>query len=64
MVRSNLWIAAHFLPMPSLPPPAAVSVNGSGSACPPALQLVAVQLLLEITAFLRDTYATLPKQGA
>ncbi|XP_050693714.1 protein unc-80 homolog isoform X3 [Eriocheir sinensis] len=38
-----------------------VSVNKGGSDCPTALKLVAVQVLLEITAFLRETYSSLPK---
>ncbi|XP_066978451.1 protein unc-80 homolog isoform X1 [Macrobrachium rosenbergii] len=38
-----------------------VSVNSGGADCPLALKLVAVQLLLEITAFLRETYTLLPK---
>ncbi|XP_063871430.1 protein unc-80 homolog isoform X10 [Scylla paramamosain] len=38
-----------------------VSVNRGGADCPTALKLVAVQVLLEITAFLRETYRNLPK---
>lgn len=38
-----------------------MSVNKGGSDCPTALKLVAVQVLLEITAFLRETYSSLPK---
>ncbi|KAK4295652.1 hypothetical protein Pmani_031795 [Petrolisthes manimaculis] len=38
-----------------------VSVNRGGADCPMALKLVAVQVLLEITAFLRETYTSLPK---
>jgi protein unc-80 len=38
-----------------------VSVNPHGNDCPPALKLVAVLVLLEITAFLRETYQTIPK---
>ncbi|XP_071534011.1 protein unc-80 homolog isoform X8 [Panulirus ornatus] len=38
-----------------------MSVNRGGADCPMALKLVAVQVLLEITAFLRETYTTLPK---
>ncbi|GAB6032279.1 hypothetical protein CHUAL_010920 [Chamberlinius hualienensis] len=37
------------------------SVNSTGSGCPVALKLIACQLLLEITAFLRETYQYLPK---
>ncbi|XP_076295580.1 unc80, NALCN channel complex subunit isoform X9 [Lasioglossum baleicum] len=37
------------------------SINGYGSQCPVALRLVACILLLEVTAFLRETYQTLPK---
>ncbi|CAL7937444.1 unnamed protein product [Xylocopa violacea] len=37
------------------------SINGYGSQCPPALRLAACILLLEVTAFLRETYQTLPK---
>ncbi|XP_059612441.1 protein unc-80 homolog isoform X4 [Phlebotomus argentipes] len=36
-------------------------VNPHGNDCPPALKLVACVLLNEITAFLRETYQTLPK---
>ncbi|XP_037051116.1 protein unc-80 homolog isoform X4 [Bradysia coprophila] len=36
-------------------------VNPHGNDCPPALKLVACVLLFEITAFLRETYQTLPK---
>ena len=32
------------------------AVNSSGSECPYALKLVACQLLLEITTFLRERY--------
>ncbi|XP_046742007.1 protein unc-80 homolog isoform X8 [Diprion similis] len=39
------------------------SINGYGSQCPIALRLVACTLLLEITAFLRETYQTLPKSS-
>lgn len=38
-----------------------ISVNPRGNDCPPALKLVACIVLLEITAFLRETYQTLPK---
>ncbi|XP_069159541.1 protein unc-80 homolog isoform X1 [Procambarus clarkii] len=38
-----------------------ISVNPGGADCPMALKLVAVQVLLEITAFLRETYTALPK---
>ncbi|XP_026300000.1 protein unc-80 homolog isoform X11 [Apis mellifera] len=37
------------------------SINGYGSQCPIALRLTACILLLEVTAFLRETYQTLPK---
>lgn len=37
------------------------SINRYGSACPVPLRLVACMLLLEITAFLRETYPTIPK---
>lgn len=37
------------------------SVNPNGSDCPPALKLIACLVLYEITAFLRETYQTLPK---
>lgn len=37
------------------------SVNPSGNDCPPALKLIACLVLYEITAFLRETYQTLPK---
>ncbi|XP_031777864.1 protein unc-80 homolog isoform X3 [Nasonia vitripennis] len=39
------------------------SVNSYGTSCPVALRLVACTLLLEITAFLRETYPTLPKSS-
>ncbi|XP_071444564.1 protein unc-80 homolog isoform X1 [Hetaerina americana] len=39
------------------------SVSVIGSDCPIALRLVACILLLEVTAFLRETYQTLPKSG-
>ncbi|XP_046393341.1 protein unc-80 homolog [Ischnura elegans] len=39
------------------------SVHVLGSDCPIALRLVACILLLEVTAFLRETYQTLPKSG-
>ncbi|CAB3399025.1 unnamed protein product [Caenorhabditis bovis] len=35
--------------------------DGSGERCPPALQLIAVMLLQEITAFLRETFKTIPR---
>ncbi|XP_042889771.1 protein unc-80 homolog isoform X4 [Penaeus japonicus] len=41
-----------------------VSVNSGGAECPTALKMVAVQLLLEITAFLRETYTGLPKSAS
>lgn len=37
------------------------SVNPNGTDCPPALKLIACLILYEITAFLRETYQTLPK---
>ncbi len=37
------------------------TVNPSGSACPYALKMIACQLLLEITTFLRETYQYIPK---
>ncbi|CAD5116523.1 DgyrCDS5405 [Dimorphilus gyrociliatus] len=37
------------------------TVNHSGSDCPYALKMVACQLLLEITTFLRETFQYLPK---
>ncbi|KAK0161490.1 hypothetical protein PV327_009955 [Microctonus hyperodae] len=39
------------------------SINGYGSQCPVALRMIACILLLEITAFLRETYPTLPKSS-
>lgn len=36
-------------------------VNPHGNDCPPALKLIACALLMEITAFLRETYQSLPK---
>ncbi|XP_014281796.1 protein unc-80 homolog isoform X3 [Halyomorpha halys] len=38
--------------------------NEYGSSCPMALRLIACTLLLEITAFLRETYQNLPKVSA
>ncbi|XP_042902932.1 protein unc-80 homolog [Parasteatoda tepidariorum] len=38
-------------------------VNPGGSDCPFALQVAACQLLLEITAFMRETYQYLPHKG-
>ncbi|KAG5670539.1 hypothetical protein PVAND_000795 [Polypedilum vanderplanki] len=38
-----------------------LSVNIHGNDCPAALKLVAAVVLLEITAFLRETYQTIPK---
>ncbi|GIY67759.1 hypothetical protein CDAR_36052 [Caerostris darwini] len=38
-------------------------VNPGGSDCPFALQISACQLLLEITAFMRETYQYLPHKG-
>lgn len=40
-----------------------VSVNIHGNDCPPALKLVAVVVLLEITAFLREAYQSIPKSS-
>lgn len=40
-----------------------MSVNIHGNDCPPALKLVAVFVLLEITAFLRESYQAIPKQS-
>ena len=37
------------------------TVNMSGNACPYALKMVACQLLLEVTTFLRETFQYLPK---
>lgn len=38
------------------------SINdASGEFCPPALQLMACQLLLQITAFLRETFQLIPR---
>lgn len=39
------------------------SINTFGTSCPVALRLVACMLLREITAFLRETYQTLPKSS-
>ncbi|EFN65650.1 Uncharacterized protein KIAA1843 [Camponotus floridanus] len=39
------------------------SINSYGSQCPFALRHVACILLLEVTAFLRETYQTLPKSS-
>lgn len=39
------------------------SINTYGSSCPMALRLIACVLLHEITAFLRETYQTLPKSS-
>ncbi|XP_077556955.1 unc80, NALCN channel complex subunit isoform X2 [Haemaphysalis longicornis] len=40
------------------------SINPSGNVCPFALKMAACQLLLEITAFLRETYQLLPQRSA
>lgn len=40
---------------------ATASVNMCGNECPIALRMIACILLLEITAFLRETYQALPK---
>lgn len=37
------------------------SINTFGSQCPIALRQIACILLLEVTAFLRETFQTLPK---
>lgn len=50
----------NFLKFDSIFP---ASANLSGTGCPMALRLVACVLLLEITAFLRETYQTLPKSS-
>ncbi|KAG8197196.1 hypothetical protein JTE90_011351 [Oedothorax gibbosus] len=39
-------------------------VNPGGSDCPFALQIAACQLLLEITAFMRETFQYLPHKGS
>lgn len=39
------------------------SINTYGSSCPVPLRMIACMLLLEITAFLRETYQTLPKSS-
>lgn len=39
------------------------SINSYGSSCPMALRVIACVLLQEITAFLRETYQTLPKSS-
>ncbi|KAJ8917160.1 hypothetical protein NQ315_012652 [Exocentrus adspersus] len=39
------------------------SINSYGSSCPMALRIIACILLHEITAFLRETYQTLPKSS-
>ncbi|XP_056632405.1 protein unc-80 homolog isoform X2 [Diorhabda sublineata] len=39
------------------------SIHSYGSSCPMALRLIACVLLQEITAFLRETYQTLPKSS-
>lgn len=38
-------------------------VNPNGSDCPFALRIAACQLLLEITAFMRETYQYLPHKA-
>ena len=40
------------------------TVNQTGSDCPYALKLVACHLLLEITAFLRETFQHMPRSRA
>lgn len=40
------------------------TVNQTGSSCPYALKMIACQLLLEITSFLRETHQHLPRQKA
>jgi len=37
------------------------TVNYTGSDCPYSLKLIACQLLLEITSFLRETYQHMPR---
>jgi hypothetical protein len=37
------------------------TVNKEGSAWPPVLKFVVCQLLLEITAYIRETYKAVPK---
>ena len=38
-------------------------MNSGGAECPMALKMIAVQVLLEITSFLRETYPNLPKSS-
>lgn len=40
-----------------------MSVNVHGNDCPPALKLVAIVVLMEITAFLRESYQAIPKSS-
>ncbi|KAK6024313.1 hypothetical protein OSTOST_09880, partial [Ostertagia ostertagi] len=40
---------------------AAIVNDASGEKCPPALQLIAMLLLHEITSFLRETFRTIPR---
>lgn len=35
--------------------------TSTGTHCPPALQMIAVLLLQEITSFLRETFRTIPR---
>ncbi|XP_064455968.1 protein unc-80 homolog isoform X2 [Ornithodoros turicata] len=39
------------------------SINPAGNSCPFALKMAACQLLLEVTAFLRETYQFLPQKA-
>ncbi|CAH1139308.1 unnamed protein product [Phyllotreta striolata] len=39
------------------------SIHSYGSSCPMALRLIACVLLQEVTAFLRETYQTIPKSS-
>ena len=39
------------------------TVNKEGSGWPPVLKFVVCQLLLEITAYIRETYKAIPKVG-
>lgn len=38
-------------------------VNAAGNECPYALKAIAIQLLLEISTYLRETFHTLPRVG-
>jgi len=37
------------------------TVNKEGTSWPPVLKFVVCQLLMEITAYIRETYKTIPK---